>query len=155
MMSWLLPPNNSASVTLPDGPSKTYSFSTLTQGSLRRSRFISSRNFENFFSLARSFLRATSHSFCDTTLRFSIPRVVFIFGIIFDSLLSCYICSFKFFRFVSAGCQDQNPSRHYSYVLQRMTNGAPNEDRVGDFFHTSFQRQLGGAFSCAAERDLI
>src|SRR2546421_3086968 len=84
MMSWLLPQNKSPSVTLPLGPSKTYSFSTLTQGSLRRCRFNSSRSFENFFSFTRSFLRAASHSFCGTTLRFSIPRAVLILGIIFS-----------------------------------------------------------------------
>src|SRR2546430_4636182 len=86
MMSWLLPQNKSPSVILPVGPSKRYSFSTLTQGSLRRCRFNSSRNFENFFSLTRSFLRAASHSFCGTTLRFSIPRTVLIFGILFSFL---------------------------------------------------------------------
>src|SRR5262245_58249571 len=80
-MSWLLPQNKSARVTLPDGPSKTYSFSTLTQGSLRRCRFSSSRTFENFFSFNRSLLRAASHSCCDTTFRFSIPRTVLILGI--------------------------------------------------------------------------
>src|SRR5207249_84748 len=84
MRSWLLPRNKSASVTLPVGPSKTYSFSTLTQGSLRRCRFNASRSFESFFSFTRSFLRATSHTFCDTTLRFSIPRTVLIFGIPFS-----------------------------------------------------------------------
>src|SRR5690349_12349394 len=81
MMSWLLPPNNSASVTLPAGPSNTYSFSIFTQGSLRRSRFKASRSFENFFSFPRSFLRAASHSVCETTLRFSRPRTVLISGI--------------------------------------------------------------------------
>src|SRR5204862_8271992 len=35
----------------------------------------------------RSCLRATSHSFCDTTLRFSIPRTVLIFGIMFSFVL--------------------------------------------------------------------
>src|SRR5580704_14989039 len=35
-VSWLCPPNKSARVSLPSGPSKTYSFSTLTQGSVRR-----------------------------------------------------------------------------------------------------------------------
>src|ERR1043166_1429056 len=85
MTSWPLPANKSPSVVLPLGPSKTYSFSILTQGNLRRSRFNASRNFENFFSLARCFLRAASHSFWETTLRFSIPREVLIFGIIFSS----------------------------------------------------------------------
>src|SRR6185369_3854450 len=101
--------NKSASVTLPvgppawpklpaclrdpplrrgEGPSKTYSFSILTQGKLRRWRFNASRSFENFFSFTRSFLRATSHSFCDTTLRFSIPPTVLIFGMKFPFLLN-------------------------------------------------------------------
>src|SRR6266705_2986684 len=79
-MSWLLPANKSASDTLPVGPSKTYSFSTLTQGSWRRCRFIASRSFENFFSFTRSFLRAAIHSFCETTLRFSTPWKVLISG---------------------------------------------------------------------------
>src|SRR5438128_12200775 len=87
MRSWLLPQNKSASVTLPVGPSKTYSFSILTQGSLRRWRFNLSRSFVNVFSSFKSFLRATSHSFCDTTLRFSIPWTVLIFGITFDFLV--------------------------------------------------------------------
>src|SRR6266536_6614809 len=91
MMSWLLPQNKSASVTLPVGPSKTYSFSILTQGSVRRCRFNSSRSFENFFSFAKSFLRAISHSFGETTLRFSIPWTVLILGIILDLLVSCII----------------------------------------------------------------
>src|SRR6185436_8058350 len=83
-MSWLFPQNKSPSVTLPVGASKTYSFSTFTHGSLRRSWFIASRNFENFFSFVRSFLRAAIHSFCETTFRFSTPRTVLIFGIIFS-----------------------------------------------------------------------
>src|SRR5437773_6650496 len=93
MMSWLLPRNKSASLTLPVGPSKTYSFSILTQGSLRRCRFKWSRSFENFFSFSRSFLRATSHSFCETTLRFSIPRTVLILGIIFSFGFFCFVHS--------------------------------------------------------------
>src|SRR2546427_6276106 len=88
-MSWLLPPNKSASITWPVGPSKTYSFWILTQGNLRRCRFNSSRSFENFFSLTRSFLRATSHSFCETTLRFSIPWTVLILGITLDLSVLC------------------------------------------------------------------
>src|SRR5438105_9895195 len=91
MRSWLLPQNKSASVTLPVGPSKTYSFSILTQGSLRRCRFSSSRSFENFFSFTRSFLRATTHSFGETTLRFSTPWTVLIFGITSDSLFSFFV----------------------------------------------------------------
>src|SRR2546426_913075 len=87
MMSWLLPPNKSASVTLPVGPLKTYSFSTLTQGSLRRCRFNASRSFENFFSFSRSLLRAPSHSCCETTLRFSTPRTVLILGMAFSFVL--------------------------------------------------------------------
>src|SRR5437870_13354970 len=90
-MSWLLPQNKSASATFPIGPSNRYSFSILTQGSSRRCRFSSSRNFENFFSFTRSFLRATSHSFCETTLRFSIPWTVLILGITLDLLFSCYL----------------------------------------------------------------
>src|SRR5689334_20534767 len=84
MRSWLLPSNSAARVSLPAGPSKTYFFSTFTHGNSRRCRFNWSRNFENFFSFARSCLRAASHSFWVTTLRFSIPRTVLIFGIRFS-----------------------------------------------------------------------
>src|SRR5207249_11093422 len=45
------------------------------------------------FSFTRSFLRATSHSFCDTTLRFSIPRTVLIFGMTLDVLASSLFAS--------------------------------------------------------------
>src|SRR6185369_15381015 len=80
----------SASVTLPSGPSKTYSFSILTHGSLRRCNFNASCNFMNFFSFARSRLRAASHCFCETTLRFSTPWTVLIFGInVFSVGCSC------------------------------------------------------------------
>src|SRR5713226_4859832 len=80
-MSWLLPQNRSVNDTLPIGPSKAYSFSTLTQGSFRRCLFNSSRSFENFFSFTSSFLRAESQSFCATTLRSSVPLTVLILGI--------------------------------------------------------------------------
>src|SRR3954462_10957702 len=83
MRSWLLPWNRSANFSLPEGPSKTYSFSIFTQGSLRRWRFNWSCSLENFFSLSSSFLRAASHCFCETTLRFSVPRTVLILGIMF------------------------------------------------------------------------
>src|SRR5271170_961966 len=114
MMSWLLPQNKSANVTLPVGPSKTYSFSILTHGNLRRSRFNLSRSFENLFSFARSFLRATSHCFCETTLRFSILRAVLIFGI-----------NFSVFFLVS----QQQFRRDY-----RPKTGA---NQVGEFNHTA------------------
>src|SRR6266481_889135 len=81
IMSWLLPQNKLARVVLPSGPSKTYSFSTLTKGSFRRCLFNSSRSFENFFSFTSSFLRAESQSFCATTLRSSVPLTVLILGI--------------------------------------------------------------------------
>src|SRR6266478_4807946 len=55
-MSWLLPQNKSARVVLPSGPSKTYSFSTLTQGNFRRCLFNSSRSFENLFFFHEQFL---------------------------------------------------------------------------------------------------
>src|SRR5437773_12355430 len=116
MMSWLLPRNKSASLTLPVGPSKTYSFSILTQGSLRRCRFKWSRSFENFFSFARSFLRAASQSFCETTLRFSVPRTVLIFGITLDFFFPFYwfvqifaIC--KRFRLHPFYKDDERPRR--------------------------------------------
>ena len=55
-MSWLRPSNRSASVSLPSGPSKTYSLSTLTQGSSRRSALSWSRSRVSSFSLAQKLL---------------------------------------------------------------------------------------------------
>src|ERR1017187_1238172 len=66
-ISWLRFSNSSARVTFPFGPSKTYCFSTFSQGSARRCRLRSSRNRVNSFSLARCSLRAISHSLRDTT----------------------------------------------------------------------------------------
>src|SRR5262245_1000300 len=68
MMSWLLAPNRSASVRLPVGASKTYCFSTLTQGSARRSALTRSRIRVSAFSFFRCALRAASHSSRETTL---------------------------------------------------------------------------------------
>src|SRR5208283_4352473 len=65
------PPNRSASVTLPCGPSNTYSFSTFSQGNSRRCRLSSSRNFVNYFSFRRNSFRLAIHSLGDTT---SCPR---------------------------------------------------------------------------------
>src|SRR5207253_86641 len=56
------PSKSSRRLTAPCGPSNTYSFSTLTIGRLRRASVSSSRSWSNCFSLARSSLRATSHS---------------------------------------------------------------------------------------------
>src|SRR5262249_37455723 len=50
----------------PSAPSKTYSFSTFTHGSARRSSLSWSRCRVNSFSLARSRRRAASHSSCET-----------------------------------------------------------------------------------------
>src|SRR5262249_44407857 len=66
MKSWLRPSNRSASVNLPCGPSKTYCFSILTQGSVRRAAANSSRSRVSSFSLAKSALRASSHSARET-----------------------------------------------------------------------------------------
>src|SRR6516225_2949621 len=66
-INWLRPAKRSASVSLPSGPSKTYSLSILTQGKARRSAFNRSRIRVNSFSFARSSLRATSHSSRVTT----------------------------------------------------------------------------------------
>src|SRR5260370_41409145 len=74
-MSWLLPPNRSASVSLPFGPSKTYFFSTFSQGSSRRCRLSSSRSRENSFSFFKSSFRAASHSAAATTFGCSIALV--------------------------------------------------------------------------------
>src|SRR6266851_7889107 len=75
MMSWLLPSNSSARFFLPPGESKTYFFSTLTQGSWRRSAARASRSRVSCFSLASSFLRAASHSSRDTIFGLSIVFV--------------------------------------------------------------------------------
>src|SRR5580692_3086452 len=65
--SWLRPLNSCASVTFPAGPSKTYSFSTRTQGNARCSALSWSRNFVNAFSLASKAVRAVRHSLRETT----------------------------------------------------------------------------------------
>src|SRR5262245_10741794 len=67
MMSCRWFPKSSRSVLGPPGPSKVYSSSTLTIGSLRRSALSASRWRVNSFSLRRSVLRAASHSARDTT----------------------------------------------------------------------------------------
>src|SRR5579883_212100 len=67
-MSWLRPANRSASVSGPFGPSKTYFFSTRSQGSSRRWRLSSSRRRVNSFSAARCARRALRHSSRETTL---------------------------------------------------------------------------------------
>src|SRR5262249_51690265 len=66
-ISCRLPPNNWASVTFPSGPSKTYSVSTLTMGSLRRSALSASWERVNSFSRASSRRRASSHCSRETT----------------------------------------------------------------------------------------
>src|ERR1700758_5074920 len=78
MMSWFFPPNRSARLSFPLGPSNRYFLSTFSQGISRRSRLSSSRKRVNSFSLAKSFLRAASHSAEGTTfaLAFSIVAVV-------------------------------------------------------------------------------
>jgi hypothetical protein len=58
MTNWQRPSNRSASVLLPSGASKTYSFSTFTHGSSRRSALSLSRNRVSSFSLTRCCLRA-------------------------------------------------------------------------------------------------
>src|SRR5262247_2040818 len=71
MKSWLRPSNSSASVTLPSGASKTYSFSIFTHGSSRRWRLSSSRRRVNSFSFASKARRASIHSSLDTACLFS------------------------------------------------------------------------------------
>src|SRR5713101_6844493 len=66
-ISWLLRSKRSASVSLPFGPSKTYCFSTLSQGSSRRCRLNSSRCLLNSFSFWSSSFRLAIHSFGETT----------------------------------------------------------------------------------------
>src|SRR5712675_66002 len=71
-INWLRPSKRSASVFLPPGASNTYSLSTFTHGSCRRSALTASRCFVRFFSLASSSLRAAIHSSRDTTFGLSI-----------------------------------------------------------------------------------
>ena len=59
--------NSSASVTGPSGPSNTYSWSTLTIGSLRRVALSASCLRVNSFSCASSRRLASSHCSRDTT----------------------------------------------------------------------------------------
>ena len=59
--------DNWASVTGPSGPSKTYSLSTLTMGSLRRSALSASWERVNSFSRASRRRRASSHCSRETT----------------------------------------------------------------------------------------
>src|SRR6202035_2354477 len=66
-ISCRLPPNNWTSVTGPSGPSKTYSLSTLTMGSLRRSALSASWERVNSFSRATRRRRASSHCSRETT----------------------------------------------------------------------------------------
>src|SRR5262245_56643527 len=65
-----------ASVRLPSGVSNTYSVSTFTQGSARRSAATRSRMRVSAFSLLRCALRAASHSSWDTIRLFCIARTV-------------------------------------------------------------------------------
>ena len=65
--SWLRPSKRSASFTGPCGASKTYCFSTLTQGSARRAAASWSRRRVSSFSFASRALRASSHSSRETT----------------------------------------------------------------------------------------
>src|ERR1700723_2111017 len=81
-MSCDLSPKRSASVTLPDGESKTYFFSTFSQGSSRRWLASSSRRRVSCFSFARNSFRAVSHSEWETTL-----GVAFATGAVAISLL--------------------------------------------------------------------
>ena len=74
MKSRLRPSNSSASVILPVGASKTYSFSTLTQGNSRRCRFSSPARLVCSFSLARNSLPAESHSSRVSQRQFSPPK---------------------------------------------------------------------------------
>src|SRR4030095_11046067 len=68
----------SSRLALPLGPSNLYSFSTAIHGIRRRSAASASRARVNSFSFTRSFWRAVSHSFADTTFRSNFSSVVFI-----------------------------------------------------------------------------
>src|SRR6266852_6785804 len=75
MINWLLPPKRSPNDSFPPGPSKTYCFSTFSQGSSRRCRLKSSRSRVNSFSFFNNSFRAASHSAGDTTFDCSIALV--------------------------------------------------------------------------------
>jgi hypothetical protein len=91
------PAKRSAKVSLPSGPSKTYSLSILTHGSSRRWRLTSSRNLVNSFSRVSKSLRATSHCSLDTTLE-AFASVTRLFG----SIVSIFIFSLSSFM-ISVG----------------------------------------------------
>src|SRR5467141_1131845 len=96
MISWLFPPKRSPSDSFPPGPSKTYFFSTFSQGSSRRSRLNWSRSRVNSFSFIKSSLRAASHSACDTIL----GRSTLLFIAAFASMVLSfgYIFRVSYFR---------------------------------------------------------
>src|SRR5215471_17256521 len=117
MMTCLWLPKRSRSSVGPLGPSKMYSFSILTVGSLRRSELRASRWRVNSFSFLRSSLRATSHSARDT-----------VFGS--SSLLpvdAAILVSFRLsdpFKFHGAGvaAQPLRPKRGYAGDGRRPTD---------------------------------
>src|SRR5258708_25908512 len=97
--SWLFPSNNSASVCLPSGESKTYCFSIFSHGRSRRCLLSASRSFVNFFSSFSSSFRALSQASCETTLRVFSPEMVCILAMIrlpFPLLYCCRERSCKF-----------------------------------------------------------
>src|SRR5215469_3026154 len=87
MMSWLCPPNRSARLSFPFGPSKTYFFSTFSHGISRRSRLSSSRRCVNSLSLANSFLRASSHAAGETSFWFVFPVVAVVISHSFSTFV--------------------------------------------------------------------
>src|SRR5579862_9464101 len=92
MKSWLRPPERSANVTVPFGPSNTYSFSTRSRGNSRRSRLSSSRWCVNSFSFFKNSLRAATHSSCDTTF--------VCFGSVFALAMFILLCIHFLWRFL-------------------------------------------------------
>src|SRR5215510_12321505 len=75
MINCRRPSNRSSKHALPFGPSNSYFFSTATHGIRRRSAASASRARVNSFSFTRSFCRAASHSFGDTTFGLFISDV--------------------------------------------------------------------------------
>src|SRR5215469_2541657 len=88
-MSCLRPSNKSSRLTLPLGPSNSYSFSTATHGIRRRSAASASRAWVNFFSFTSSCWCAASHSPDETILGEFISSLSFLTSLIFILAVLC------------------------------------------------------------------
>src|SRR5438132_4032286 len=109
------PSNRSSRLALPLGPSNSYFFSTATHGIRRRPAANASRARVNSFSLTRSFCRATSHSFAETTFGLfmsdvSVCMLIFAFHSL-KSTTNKHIGSGRIF------CLPDTRPRDYVYIM--------------------------------------